>query len=187
MDTIGDYHNEMNDDNYETWLVNQLIPNIPSDSVLVIDNAPYHNKYVERPPNSNTIEQEMINWRGIQFSVDKILAEHGHTVLRLPPYHPDFNPIENIWSQLKGYVASRNVGMNLTTVKTLLAEKVNMIGTEEWKKVCDHAIKCENEFRRFHHGLDNYTDSLVINTADSDNDNDFIESTDSESEGIEDL
>lgn len=49
-DTTGDYHNEMNNDNYEKWLVNQLIPNIPRDSVLVIDNAPYHNKYVERPP-----------------------------------------------------------------------------------------------------------------------------------------
>ncbi|KAJ0169388.1 hypothetical protein K1T71_014975 [Dendrolimus kikuchii] len=195
-DTIGDYHNEMNNDNYEKWLVNQLIPNIPSDSVLVIDNAPYHNKY------------EMINWlngheipadpeltkpqiygilsrhkeRYTEFSVDKILGEHGHTVLRLPSYYPDFNPIENIWSQLKGYVASRNVGMNLTTVK-ILAEKVNMIGTEEWEKV-GLRIKCENEFRRFQHGLDNYTDRLVINTADSDNNIYFIESTDSESEGI---
>ncbi|GBP91733.1 hypothetical protein EVAR_92010_1 [Eumeta japonica] len=25
-----------------------------------------------------------------------------HIVLRLPPYHPDFNPIENIWAQIKG-------------------------------------------------------------------------------------
>lgn len=210
-DTTGDYHNEMNNDNYEKWLVNQLIPNIPSDSVLVIDNAPYHNKYVERPPNSNTIKQEMIHWlnrheipvdpkltktqiyaiicqhkeRHTEFSVDKVLAEHGHTVLRLPPYHPDFNPIENIWSQLKGYVASRNVGMNLTTVKTLLTEKVNMIGAEDWKKVCDHAIKCENEYRSIQHGLDNYTDRLVINTADSDSDIDLFESTDSEMEVIE--
>lgn len=45
-----------------------------------------------------------------------------------------------------------------------------MIGIEEWKKICDHAIKYENEFRRFQHDLDNYTDRLVIDTADSDND-----------------
>ncbi|RVE43769.1 hypothetical protein evm_011618 [Chilo suppressalis] len=79
-----------------------------------------------------------------EFYVDKILAEHGYTTLRLLPYHPDFNPIENIWSQLKGYVAARNVDMNLNSVKNLLTEKVNMIGTEEWKNVCEHAIKCEN-------------------------------------------
>lgn len=43
------YHNNIkNNDNYKKWLVNQLISNIPSDSVLLIDNAPYCNKYVER-------------------------------------------------------------------------------------------------------------------------------------------
>lgn len=213
-DTTGDYHKEMNNDNYEKWLVNQLIPNIPSNSVLVIDNAPYHNKYVERPPNSNTNKPEMINWlqrheipvdhkltkpqiyniicqhkdRFTEFSVDMIIAEHGHTVLRLPPYHPDFNPIENIWSQLKGYVAARNVDMNLSSVKTLLTEKVNMIGADEWKKVCDHAIKCENEYRGIQHAMDDRIDRLnrlVINTADSSSDTDLNESTDSEMEGIE--
>ncbi|XP_050350413.1 uncharacterized protein LOC126773506 [Nymphalis io] len=212
-DTTGDYHNEMNNNKYEKWLVNQLIPNIPSNSVLGIDNAPYHNKFFERPPSSNTIKQEMINWlyrheisvdpkltkpqiydiicqdkeRYTKFSVDKVLAEHGHIVLRLPTYHPDFKPIKNIWPQLKGYIAARNVDMNLTTIKKILTEKINMIGAEEWKKVCDHAIKCENEYQRIQHDLDNYTDRLVINTADSDNEIDLMESTDSEREGIENL
>lgn len=27
------------------------------------------------------------------YEVDKILQEEGHTVLRLPPYHPDLYPI----------------------------------------------------------------------------------------------
>lgn len=99
-------------------------------------------------------------------------------------YHPDFTPIGNIWSQLKGYVASGNVGLNIATVKTILAKKVNMIRTEKWKKVCDHAMKCANELRRFQYDLDNYTDRLVINTVDV-NDIDFIKSTDSESRGTE--
>jgi transposase len=30
------------------------------------------------------------------FKIDALLAEHGHSVLRLPPYHPDFNPNEMI-------------------------------------------------------------------------------------------
>lgn len=62
-----------------------------------------------------------------------------------------------------------------------------MIGTEEWKKICDRVIKCENDLRRFQHGLVNYTDRLVINTADGDNDINFVENTDSGSEGMEDL
>jgi hypothetical protein len=28
------------------------------------------------------------------FAIDCFLAKHGHTVIRLPPYHPDLNPIE---------------------------------------------------------------------------------------------
>jgi hypothetical protein len=40
----GDYHDSMNYDNYEKWVTRQLIPNLPANSVVVIDNAPYHNK-----------------------------------------------------------------------------------------------------------------------------------------------
>lgn len=43
------------------------------------------------------------------FSGDKYLPNMGHTVLRLPPYYLDLNPIKIIWSQLKDYVAARNV------------------------------------------------------------------------------
>lgn len=193
-DTTGDYHKEMNSENYEKWLRNQLIPNLPTNSVLVVDNAPYHNKYIEKLPNSNTRKQDMIDWlknhnipvnpnqnkpaiydiilqnkqEHIQYSIDKIMAEYGHSVLRLPPYHPDFNPIENIWAQIKQYVAQRNVDMNMTSIKNLLKEKVNMIGPEDWKKVCQHAIKCEEDFRIYENKIDDYSDQFIINTNDSD-------------------
>ncbi|KAG8235330.1 hypothetical protein J437_LFUL003613 [Ladona fulva] len=39
----GDYHGEMNSGNYLKWIKNQLIPNLPPKSLVVIDNAPYHN------------------------------------------------------------------------------------------------------------------------------------------------
>jgi transposase len=35
------------------------------------------------------------------YKIDKILGEHGHEVVRLPPYSPEFNPIEKIWGLLK--------------------------------------------------------------------------------------
>ena len=41
--TTGDYHSDMNYANYEKWLKERLIPNLPQNSVIVIDNAPYHN------------------------------------------------------------------------------------------------------------------------------------------------
>jgi transposase len=205
-DKTGDYHNAMNSENYEKWVRNQLIPNLAPHSVLVVDNAAYHNKYVERPPNSNATKQKMIDWLTkhnipidptlkkiemyeivckhkqdlVEYSLDKIMKEYGHSVLRLPPYHPDFNPIENIWSQIKGYVSKRNINMNMTTVKLLVQEKINMIGPDIWAKVCDHAIKCENEYRTHEDQLENHMDSFVITVRENSDDDTPENSSDSD-------
>ncbi|KAK3892404.1 hypothetical protein Pcinc_003775 [Petrolisthes cinctipes] len=40
----GDYHGEMNATLFIRWLTTSLLPALAEPSVLVIDNAPYHNK-----------------------------------------------------------------------------------------------------------------------------------------------
>jgi len=45
------------------------------------------------------------------FAIDCLLTEHGHRVIRLPPYHPDLNPIEKIWGIVR--VAAKNVTFKL--------------------------------------------------------------------------
>jgi hypothetical protein len=35
--STGDYHSQMNLENYEKWLQKELIPNVPPHSVFVID------------------------------------------------------------------------------------------------------------------------------------------------------
>lgn len=123
----GDYHDAMNYENYKKWLQDMLIPNLPPNSVLVIDNASYHNVQCEKVPTMASRKAEMQEWlttRNIGFTddmykadlyhliklnkpqfktyeIDKILADKGHSALRLPPYHPDFNPIELVWASMK--------------------------------------------------------------------------------------
>jgi hypothetical protein len=46
-----------------------------------------------------------------RYKVDDLIKEHGHKVLRLPPYNCHFNPIELVWSQAKRYYNS-NIGRN---------------------------------------------------------------------------
>ncbi|CAK1602928.1 unnamed protein product [Parnassius mnemosyne] len=45
----GDYHDDMNYVNYEKWLKTQLVPNLPPRSVVIVDNASYHNKEYNCP------------------------------------------------------------------------------------------------------------------------------------------
>lgn len=38
----GDYHGQMNAELFQKWLTEKLIPNIPDNSLIIMDNAPYH-------------------------------------------------------------------------------------------------------------------------------------------------
>ncbi|KAF0758903.1 Uncharacterized protein FWK35_00011388 [Aphis craccivora] len=44
----------------------------------------------------------------------------GHEVVRLPPYHCQYNPIESIWEQVKGKVAEKNNNFKMEDVKVLV-------------------------------------------------------------------
>ena len=58
---------------FNTWVEDILLPDLPDNSVVIMDNATFHK-------SSKTKE---------------LLIEHGHTLEFLPPYSPDFNPIEH--------------------------------------------------------------------------------------------
>ena len=62
-----------------SWLEEMLIPELTEPSVIVMDNASFHKKDAIR----------------------ELLEKHGHTLLPLPPYSPDFNPIEQSFAVLK--------------------------------------------------------------------------------------
>ncbi len=61
------------------WLEKKLIPVLKNPSIVVMDNASFHKKK----------------------QIKAILKNHGHALLPLPPYSPDFNPIENSFGALK--------------------------------------------------------------------------------------
>ena len=60
-------------------VIQDLIPKLLMYSVVVMDNATFHKG------------QDMI----------KALQTAGHTLLYLPPYSPDLNPIEKKWAHVK--------------------------------------------------------------------------------------
>ena len=99
----------------------KLIPSL----VVILGNDPYHsvkiNKFCQTEKlaskegipflsnmNKLTLYEviQRMKPRNGEHSTDKILQISGHVPLCLPPYHPELNPIENIWSTMKGWVAS---------------------------------------------------------------------------------
>lgn len=64
---------------FEYWFENRLLKEVPAKSVIVMDNATFHRKEVLR----------------------SLAAKAGCSVLFLPPYSPDLNPIEMFWAWLK--------------------------------------------------------------------------------------
>lgn len=61
------------------WLEQGLVKELQHPSVIVMDNAPFHSKT----------------------QITTILEKYGHTPLFLPPYSPDFNPIEKVFATIK--------------------------------------------------------------------------------------
>ena len=128
-----DYHGEMISEIFLRWLTSQLLPSLTEPSVLVLDNAPYHSQMTEesRCPTSATKKDDLITWlnsRNIPFpmgakrpelllintqnrpkpiyTVDNVIREWGHEVVRLPPAHPELNAIEQGWGFMKRQVRS---------------------------------------------------------------------------------
>ena len=74
------------------------------------------------------------------------MSEHGHSVLRLPPYHPDLNPIENIWADMKQEFGANNVTFTLDAVQKDCERWFHECGIEKWRKVCAHVERIEREY-----------------------------------------
>ena len=135
-----DNHSEMNSVVFEHWVEHQLLPNLTEGTCVVMDNASYHSVICPetRSPTMATTKDDMKAWlrdRNIPFNegllkpelyslikdhkpkkeyvVDRMLESHGHDVLRLPAYHCDLNPIENIWGMLKNDVSRNNTTFKL--------------------------------------------------------------------------
>nr|MBA3574702.1 transposase [Pseudonocardiales bacterium] len=69
---------------FRVYVQQVLVPELRTGDVVVMDNLQPHKAS----------------------GVREALEEAGATLLYLPPYSPDFNPIENMWSKVKQWLRS---------------------------------------------------------------------------------
>ena len=77
--TVSLFESTINSEVFTAWVKQDLLPKLPERSIIVMDNATFHK----------------------QPEMQEALAADGHTLLYLPPYSPDLNPIEKKWVQAK--------------------------------------------------------------------------------------
>jgi hypothetical protein len=73
------FESNINADVFYSWVSQQLLLALPDKAVVVMDNATFDKR-------SGYID---------------LIEKQGHTLLFLPAYSPDLNPIEKKWAQVK--------------------------------------------------------------------------------------
>ena len=64
--------------------------------------------------------------------------KQGHDVLGLLLYHCEFNPIELIWGDIKGFVSRKNSTLKQNDVKELIHQGFAQVNELKWQKACNH-------------------------------------------------
>jgi transposase len=91
---IGLFEFNINADVFHGWVVQCLLPALPSNSVVVMDNASFHKRQ----------------------DIQEAITQAGHILEYLPPYSPDLNPIEKNGRKLKLSVGKKDVlSMNFSS------------------------------------------------------------------------
>jgi len=74
-----------------------------------------------------------------KYELDQLAIEMGHEVVRLPPYHCQYNPIELIWAQVKCQVAKNNTTFKMCDIERLTYEALDSVTQQDWEKCVRHA------------------------------------------------
>lgn len=149
------------------WFEN-ILPKLENNAVIVMDNAPYHSMKLEKVPNTKWKKSDIIEWLKSKnetvdttmlknellqsvalikhnftnkYIIDEKANKQNKTVLRLSPYHCELNPIEMVWSMVKGYVKTHNTTFKIDDVKILLEQGLQRVTAEHWSNFVRHVVK----------------------------------------------
>jgi len=57
-----DYHSEMNAESFKDWFLHSFINLLEEGSIIIMDNASYHSRVINKPPSRNTRKADIQKW-----------------------------------------------------------------------------------------------------------------------------
>jgi len=115
------YEGALNGELFKTYVVECLIPTLSKGDIVIMDNLTSHK---------------------VAGVVDSIIAA-GAKVVYLPPYSPDFNPIEMMWSKIKAYLRKVKARTKELLEKAI-AQALSLVTTSDilaWFAECGYSIR----------------------------------------------
>lgn len=107
-----------NGDIFHTFIENNLLPQLKRKHIVIMDNVKFH----------------------LQARIRETIESKGAKVVFLPPYSPDLNPIENMWSKVKNTLrklAPRTTRSFKKCIK-IAFEEITKSDLVEWFKYCGY-------------------------------------------------
>lgn len=181
---------EMNNDIFCSWF-ESIVPLLDPNSVIVLDNSlDFSSKRKKKIPTSVSKNAEIVEWlnaKGVTLDrpmlkpelllevhkatksatnfIDKIAENAGHTVLRIPPYHCEFNPMESASAMVQGYVQESVAKFKTHDIKELLRVATERVTEENWKIFFQRAVEEENRMWEIDDNIDEMVDEIECDEA----------------------
>ncbi|WP_444998609.1 IS630 family transposase [Aliikangiella sp. IMCC44359] len=101
--TLSLFAGSINADVFHAWVTQDLLPKVPSNAVIVMDNASFHKRK----------------------DICEAIEKKGCILQWLPPYSPDLNPIEKKWAQAKAIRRKKRCSVDELFQEDCLYDKIN--------------------------------------------------------------
>ncbi len=105
---------------FEAYVEQFLIPQLSAGCIIVMDNLSAH-----KSP-----------------AIERMFAAAGITLWYLPPYSPDFNPIELMWSKVKEALRSAKARSQQARYDAI-AKALGAVPPEDSQNFFAHCIECK--------------------------------------------
>lgn len=108
---------------FEAFVIGKLIPKLWKGAVVVWDNYSIHKGQ----------------------KIEEAITKAGAKLIYLPPYSPDFNPIENCWSKIKNVL--RSIGARTyQDLDLAIADAYSQVSLKDIRNWFAHSCYCISPF-----------------------------------------